>query len=72
MNTFIKFPDIENSYNTKHITHWLERYPDLQHCKFVYEEKIDGSNLSIITKPKEVFFASRNQIIRRPSSIQWS
>lgn len=63
MSYFIKYPSIENSYNGGNISHWLNNFPELMNCKYTIEEKLDGSNLSIIIKQNEMFFASRNQII---------
>ena len=61
---FIKFPEIENSYQLRHIDFFLEKFPDLENTEFIIESKLDGANLSMIFSPKgEIKYYSRNQIV---------
>lgn len=60
----LKYPSIENTYNSKNLEWWLERHPDLRNVRYVIESKVDGSNIQINIKPNgEVRYGSRNQLI---------
>lgn len=61
---YVKYPEIDNSYNARNLERWLERYPDLANCIYTIEDKPDGSNLQIITKSNgEIMYGSRNQLL---------
>lgn len=61
---FKKWSGIENSYNSKFIEKYIDKFPALLKEKFVVTEKIDGSCMSIIFTPDGNFqFAKRNGLI---------
>lgn len=43
---FIKYPEINNSYNERNINFWLKIYPEIRNMRFTAEIKLDGSNIS--------------------------
>lgn len=63
MVELLKFPSIENTYDTKNIDFWLRNNPEVQDMDYLITSKIDGSNFSIIITDSEVKYASRNRII---------
>lgn len=64
---FIKFPSIENHYNTKFITRFKNLYPEIENETFVILEKLHGTNLQLVFVPnnKDNFptFCSRKKIL---------
>lgn len=76
---FIKYTDIENSYQSKHIQKTLEYHPELKTCKYVATEKLDGSNIQLIFHPgittiedmmNSVEFCSRSNKLDKTSNFQ--
>lgn len=64
MLTFIKYPDIENSYRQKHIDYFVELHPELATAIFVLQEKIHGCNIQLIFgSDGSVSVGSRTQVI---------
>ena len=46
-----KYPEIENSYRTEWIEHFLPLYPKLHESRFVIQEKIHGANIRVEFTP---------------------
>lgn len=76
---FIKYQDIENSYQSKHIQKTLEYHPELKTCKYVATEKLDGSNIQLIFQPgihciekmmEVTEFCSRSNKLNKTSNFQ--
>ena len=67
---FIKFPSLENHYQTKAINYWLQYNPTLSSEKFIITEKMDGANFCIvIPREGEVYFQSRNNALAGDASF---
>ena len=45
--SFYKYPSIENCNKSKYINKVLSENEELEKCKFVVEEKIDGANIQL-------------------------
>lgn len=76
---FIKYTDIENSYQQNYINKELEYHPELKTCKFAAFEKLDGSNAQLIFYPgiynmdelmNSVEFCSRSNKLNKESNFQ--
>ena len=63
MSKYIKFPSIDNHYQTGATNRWIRQFPDLPISQFAIMEKIDGSNLQLIITKDEIKTASRNEIL---------
>ena len=63
MGEFQKWPSIDNSYQEKNISRWIEREPGLFHCDYEITSKLDGSNISFYFNKKEMKVFSRNNRI---------
>lgn len=48
---FIKYSEIENSYQQKYIDKELDYFPKLKECRYGAFEKLDGSNIQLIFYP---------------------
>lgn len=51
MSDFISYPSIENFYNTKKVYKYRTKHPELETCKFVAFEKVDGANIQLLFTP---------------------
>jgi len=61
---FEKYPSIENSYREKEINTWLGYHPELVNEHFILQEKIHGSNIQFIFRPRlPMAYASRNRVL---------
>lgn len=76
---FIKYQDIENSYQSKHIQKTLEYQPELRTCKYAAFEKLDGISIQLIFYPgittvedmmNSVEFCSRSNKLDKTSNFQ--
>ncbi len=76
---FIKYSEIENSYQNKYIENELKYHPELKNCKYAAFEKIDGSNIQLILYPgiltlEDMFdkfdIASRSNKLNKNSNFQ--
>jgi len=62
--SFIKYNSIDNHYNTKLLSKWTARFPALNQCVYVLQEKIHGSNFSVEFTPEgEVHLGKRSSRI---------
>lgn len=58
----IKYPSIENTYQTKVMSHWLEEFPNLKEERFIVTEKLHGANFQILFSPEDPMrYFSRNR-----------
>lgn len=55
MSKYVRYPSIENHYQTKHVMRWLNEFPELENEKFWLFEKIDGANIQLYFEPNQVF-----------------
>lgn len=63
-NLFKEYPDIENSYRSKHIGKFLNIYPELETTRYVIQEKLHGCNIQLIfRKHQEMQVCSRKRIL---------
>lgn len=60
---FKKYNSIENHYQSKHINRFAERFPSIPDDVYSIEEKLDGSNISIVISNQNVRWAKRSQMI---------
>ena len=60
---FIKFPSIDNHYETGSTNKWIQRFPELQCSKFIISEKLDGSNIQLIISKNDIQVATRNNLL---------
>ena len=68
---FKKWASIENSYRDKHITWFVDKYPELVDEPFIITEKIHGSNFQWYIQPNESIMAgSRNNFLNVNDSFQ--
>jgi Rnl2 family RNA ligase len=76
---FIKYSEIENSYQQKHIDREFQYNPLLKECRYGVFEKLDGSNLQFIIYPGNYTFddmmdsfeiASRSNKLNKESNFQ--
>lgn len=76
---FIKYQDIENSYQSKHIQKTLEYNPKLKTCRYAAFEKLDGANAQLIFHPgittiedmiNSVEFCSRSNKLDKTANFQ--
>jgi Rnl2 family RNA ligase len=63
---FIKYSEIDNSYQTKEMNYWLEKFPQLADETYVIEEKVDGSNISFIFEPNGSFHLAKRSSLIEP------
>lgn len=67
---FIKFPEIENSYNIKEIERFIELYPELKDEKYIVWEKLDGANIQItLSKNCDIQICSRKRVLNRDEAF---
>ena len=61
---FLKYPSIENTYQTKHINKHLEYHPQCKEVDYVIQVKYDGSNIQFVFEPfKSMRIAKRSCLI---------
>jgi len=46
-NTYLKYPEIENSYQERNLTYWKEKFPGILNLVYTIEEKIHGTNIQL-------------------------
>lgn len=61
---FLKFPSLENSYQHKFVSRWIENNPELKDCQYEITEKLDGSNFGIIITNNSISFQRRTDILK--------
>jgi len=60
----LKYPSIENHYDSRNINRWLHYHPELETEFYTIEEKCHGSNIQFIFTPNDKLrLASRNRIL---------
>ena len=61
---FIKFPEIDNHYQSKTVDQFLSEFPELKDTLFILKEKLHGTNIQLIFEPnKPMEVGSRNRVI---------
>jgi Rnl2 family RNA ligase len=60
---FNKWCEIENHYNQKNISLWIERYPRLNDELYIITEKIHGANVQFIIDSEGYKIASRGHVL---------
>jgi Rnl2 family RNA ligase len=60
---FKRYNSIENHYQNKIINQFIERHPELLAEQYVLEDKLDGSNISIIISNDTIRWAKRSCMI---------
>lgn len=61
---FVKYPSIDNSYHEKIIQKHFEYHPIAKECSYVYQLKLDGSNIQFIFEPDGTWkIAKRSQVL---------
>ena len=63
MSTFRKYHEIENHYQNKIINSFIERNPEILNEEYVIEDKLDGSNISIVITKDTIRWAKRSCLI---------
>lgn len=61
MESFRKYPSIDNHYREKEIQYWIQHHPEIETVKYVLQEKIHGSNFQILITKDKVQYFSRNR-----------
>lgn len=60
---FYKYNSIENSYQRKFMVGKTNRHPELLTCRYIVQQKYDGSNFQICIQPDEVRYGRRKDWI---------
>jgi Rnl2 family RNA ligase len=70
---FLKYPSIENHYQSKNIARWLAHNPGLEQETFVIQEKIHGANFQLLFRTSEpmVTFSRNRQLAPDESFFDW-
>ncbi|MHA1874053.1 MAG: RNA ligase family protein [Candidatus Heimdallarchaeaceae archaeon] len=59
--SFKKYNSIENHYHEGTIEKWFNMFPELRKVLWVAQEKLDGSNISILIDKYDIILFSRNR-----------
>jgi hypothetical protein len=71
MSEFKKYIEIENSYRQKYINEHLEYHSQCKEAKYIYQVKLDGSNISFWFWPDGTFrIAKRSGFISEDENFQ--
>lgn len=67
---FKKYSSIENSYNNKYISKFVNQHPELLTAYYIVREKIDGANIQIVFSPNsKPRFGKRSQFLPENSNF---
>ena len=67
---FKKYNSIENHYRQKYILNSMSQHPEIETCKYVAREKIDGANFQIYFKRgNSVKFGKRSSFLKEDDSF---